>query len=278
MRALRRIGTCLMLGPLALLLAGCFQTAGNSIVPTLAELTAAAPASDTPLPPIGLESPPTISDTPIIPPETISPVPLTPESSPSTPTSAPLGPPAPSSDTPFITAISTGGFLTPSGTLQLTPGSPSSSGTVNPLTPTSGTANALNTPTALASENPCTYVVRPNDHLLSIARQLNITLDQLLAANPQIRAHPDQLQIGDTLNVPNCATATVVVTPTVLPPGITPPPTNTPGPTTYTIVAGDTLDGIARKFNTTVDKLEQANGLNSNSILHIGQVLIIPAP
>jgi len=120
-------------------------------------------------------------------------------------------------------------------------------------------------------------VVRPNDHLFSIARQLNVTPDQLLAANPQISSHPDQLQIGDVLNVPNCATATVQVTATVLPPGITPPPTPTPGQTTYTIVAGDTLLGIARKFNTTVAKLEQANGLNDNSILHIGQVLIIPS-
>jgi LysM repeat protein len=120
-------------------------------------------------------------------------------------------------------------------------------------------------------------VVRPDDHLYSIAKQLNVTLDQLLAANPQLRSHPDQLQIGDVLTVPNCATPTVEVTPSVLPPGITPPPTSTPGQLTYTIVAGDTLVGIARKFNTTVAKLEQVNDLNDNSILHIGQVLIIPS-
>jgi LysM repeat protein len=99
----------------------------------------------------------------------------------------------------------------------------------------------------------------------------------LLAANPQLQSHPDQLQIGDILNVPNCATATVEVNASVLPPGITPLPTPTPGQVTYTIVGGDTLVGIARKFNTTVAKLEQANGLNDNSILHIGQVLTIPA-
>ncbi len=273
MRAFHRVGICLMLGSFAVLLAGCFQTAGNSVSPTLAELTATSPASSTSLPTIdtGSTSSPT-PETSVVPPDTLSPAPSTPDNS-STSTAIPLGPPAPASDTPFITAISTGGFQTPSGTISSNP-----EDTANPLTPTTGTANALNTPTALASENPCTYVVRPNDHLLTIARQLNVSLDQLLNANPQVRAHPDQLQIGDTLNVPNCATATVIVPTTVLPPGITPPPTNTPGPPTYTIVAGDTLDGIARKFNTTVSKLEQANGLNDNSILHIGQVLTIPTP
>lgn len=273
MRALRRVGTCLILGSFALLLAGCFQTAGSSVAPTLAELTAPPPASDTPLPTIDTGS--TDSPTPepsIAPADTLSPAPSTPGVS-ATSTAILLGPPAPASDTPFITALSTGGFQTPPGT---TPGNPAD--TANLLTPTTATENALSTPTALASENPCTYVVRPNDHLLSIARQLNVSLDQLLNANPQVRAHPDQLQIGDTLNVPNCATATVFVPTTAVPPGITPAPTNTPGPTTYTIVAGDTLDGIARKFNTTVSKLEQANGLNDNSILHIGQVLTIPTP
>lgn len=44
----------------------------------------------------------------------------------------------------------------------------------------------------------------------------------------------------------------------------------------YTVVSGDTLYSIARKFNTSVDILKQVNNL-SNNTLTIGQLLKIPA-
>lgn len=47
------------------------------------------------------------------------------------------------------------------------------------------------------------------------------------------------------------------------------------GPT-YTVVAGDTLNGIARKTGTSSEALKQANGLSSG-LIRIGQQLVIPA-
>ena len=44
---------------------------------------------------------------------------------------------------------------------------------------------------------------------------------------------------------------------------------------TYTVLKGDTLWSIAKKFNTTVDNLKKANKLNGN-MLYIGQNLIVP--
>lgn len=43
----------------------------------------------------------------------------------------------------------------------------------------------------------------------------------------------------------------------------------------YTVVSGDSLWSIAKKYKTSVDKLKQINNLNSN-LLSIGQILKIP--
>jgi LysM repeat protein len=55
-----------------------------------------------------------------------------------------------------------------------------------------------------------------------------------------------------------------------------PVPSPTPAAaTTYKVRSGDTLSGIATRFQTTVKKLKAANGLTSNAI-RPGQVLTIP--
>ncbi|MFZ4776742.1 MAG: LysM peptidoglycan-binding domain-containing protein [Terrimicrobiaceae bacterium] len=59
----------------------------------------------------------------------------------------------------------------------------------------------------------------------------------------------------------------------------TPAKSQTPeaGGTTYTVVAGDTLTKIATGQKTTVEAIEQANGIESNSAIRVGQVLKIPS-
>ena len=44
---------------------------------------------------------------------------------------------------------------------------------------------------------------------------------------------------------------------------------------TYVVVKGDTLTKIAKKFNTTVDKLVSANNIKNKNLINIGQELII---
>jgi len=46
-----------------------------------------------------------------------------------------------------------------------------------------------------------TYTVKPGDTLSKIAASFGITLNQLLDANPQYKANPNQLQVGDVLNL-----------------------------------------------------------------------------
>ncbi len=42
---------------------------------------------------------------------------------------------------------------------------------------------------------------------------------------------------------------------------------------TYTVMAGDTLSGIAAKFGTTYQELAVINGIENPNIIHIGQIL-----
>ena len=65
---------------------------------------------------------------------------------------------------------------------------------------------------------------------------------------------------------PTSVPATPVPTPVV-----TPPP-----PQTYTVAQGDTLASIAQQFGTSVEALQQANGIEDPDEIVIGQVLIIP--
>lgn len=85
-------------------------------------------------------------------------------------------------------------------------------------------------------------------------------------------------------------TATQPTQPIVVPPPpVTPQPTgggtggapaggSTPGaPRVYIVQRGDTLSGIARKFNTTVAALVAANQIVNPSLIRVGQKLIIPS-
>jgi LysM repeat protein len=56
----------------------------------------------------------------------------------------------------------------------------------------------------------------------------------------------------------------------------TPQPTTSPQSAIYTVASGDSLWSIALEFETTVEALVEANGLSEDTILDIGQELVIP--
>lgn len=53
----------------------------------------------------------------------------------------------------------------------------------------------------------------------------------------------------------------------------TPQPTLKPNYDTYTVMAGDTLSGIAEKFGTTYQELAAINGIEDPNIIHVGQII-----
>ena len=56
----------------------------------------------------------------------------------------------------------------------------------------------------------------------------------------------------------------------------TPQPTSSPQGIIYKVAPGDSLWSIALEFGVTVEALMEANGLSEDTILDIGQELIIP--
>ncbi len=64
--------------------------------------------------------------------------------------------------------------------------------------------------------------------------------------------------------------------PTVKPPTASIP--DLPGRVIYTVQAGDTLIALAARFNSRVDAIISANGLDSSGLIFVGQQLVIPVP
>ena len=98
-------------------------------------------------------------------------------------------------------------------------------------------------------ENTISYTVQKGDSLYSIARKYDTTIDRIKDLN---NLTTNLLSIGQVLLIP----------------------TDTNLETTYTVKKGDSLYSIARKYNTTVDRLKQLNNLTSN-LLSIVQILIV---
>ena len=58
--------------------------------------------------------------------------------------------------------------------------------------------------------------------------------------------------------------------------GPSPSPSQSPRGETYTVEAGDTLSEIARRLDTTVEALVEANDIDDPDVLDIGDELVVP--
>lgn len=112
------------------------------------------------------------------------------------------------------------------------------------------------TPSAPTTPSTNTYTVKKGDTLYSIARDNNTTVDTLKTLNNLTTTN---LSIGQTLKLPTKSSS----------------PSSTPNTLTYTIKKGDTLYGIATKYNTTISAIKSLNNLDTNT-LTIGKTLQIP--
>lgn len=120
-------------------------------------------------------------------------------------------------------------------------------------------------PTKALGQQKMAYTINQNDSLWTISKKFQVKLSDLKKWNPQLK--DDTLMMGDTLNL-----------------WISTPQTSSSAnnelatleSNIYTVVSGDSLSVIARRFHTSVDAIKTANNLSSNS-LQIGQTLMMPS-
>lgn len=118
------------------------------------------------------------------------------------------------------------------------------------------------------------YVVKKGDTLYSISRKYQITVPELRAANNL--SENDILKVGVKLVIPSAdienaaalsASKTSGAEKTV----------SQKSSVAYVVQKGDTLYGIARKYNIKLNELLSLNNLDNSSTIKIGQKILVPS-
>jgi murein DD-endopeptidase MepM/ murein hydrolase activator NlpD len=99
------------------------------------------------------------------------------------------------------------------------------------------------------------YVIQPGDTLSYIASRFNVTLDELLAANPAV--DPNFLSQGQQIIIPGLEGVTGILE-------------------TEIISFGDSLRSLSRRTQVADDQLKKLNRLVSPTELYVGISMIIP--
>ncbi len=107
------------------------------------------------------------------------------------------------------------------------------------------------------------YTVQPGDWIYKIARNCNVSVAALIAANPNI--NPNAITPGQQLNMPGQQGPT--------PASSDPQGSGCSGK--HVVATGDTLYGLAFGCGLTVEQLAAQNGITYPYTIYIGQVLTI---
>ena len=107
---------------------------------------------------------------------------------------------------------------------------------------------------ASALNNTVTHVVKNGESVYGIAKAYNITESELLLANPSLSGGA---KAGDELVIPNKAAS------------------NVGGIHYHTIQSGETLYGVAKRYNTTIERIMELNPGISGNNFRVNDVLRI---
>jgi len=102
------------------------------------------------------------------------------------------------------------------------------------------------------------YTVKRGDTLSAIAARNGVSLNALIAANPQIR-NPNLIYAGQTVHIPGGSSA------------------NNAAPASYSVQSGDTLSAIAARNGVSLNALIAANPqIRNPNLIYPGQTVHIP--
>jgi LysM repeat protein len=120
-------------------------------------------------------------------------------------------------------------------------------------------ASSSNSSSSVATTN---YKVKSGDTLIGIANSIGVSATELAAVNSSFDAKA-RLQRGQTIKVP----ASKELVDRQL----------NDKAVSYKVKSGDTLTGVAKRYNIGLSDLASANNLNTNSNLILGRTITIPA-
>lgn len=131
-----------------------------------------------------------------------------------------------------------------------------------------------NTGSSTSTNNSAsTYTVKSGDYLSKIGAKFNISVAQIKDLN---NLSSDMIYVGQVLKVSGKASSKPSTSKPNPKPNTKPSTgqsnSSSSSSSTYKVQSGDYLSKIASKFGTTVAKIKQLNGLQSDMI-HVGQVL-----
>ena len=156
---------------------------------------------------------------------------------------------------------------TPTATATFTPTNTSTSTATATITET-----ATITVTATPSE-PFDYVIQEGDSLDALAQRFNLGPDGVLLIyyqnQAQMEANNGVIFVGQTIKIP--LPGSVLPTNTPLPPNL-----GRGTKVEYKVLPGDTLAGIAVRFNSLPDAIIEENNIEDANALQAGQTLKIP--
>ena len=116
--------------------------------------------------------------------------------------------------------------------------------------------------TSTASSSPSGgYVVQPGDTLSVIAQRYGVSLTALASANNI--TNPSTIVVGQSLVIPGASGAVSVASASSV-------------SNVYVVHAGDSLSTIALHFGVSIGALASANNIQNQSLVRIGQQLVIP--
>ena len=127
---------------------------------------------------------------------------------------------------------------------------------------------------AAAAPAAGTYKVRTGDTLIRVARRAGVPVDALARANDITNL--DRVLAGQVLTIPRVGEPAPVAT-TPLPP-LPSPSVVAGGARTHHVTAGQNLATIARRYDTTVTQLVEANHLKNPNLIREGVDLQVPGP